>query len=395
MKIGNQLKFGSAVLILLLGITISCTRSISVPVTPNIPSGNNNTPTATFANTATTTPTSSPTNTPTVTPSATPTNTNPGGFTSTFTFTATVTNTPTATLSFTSTYTYTYTYTVTPTSTPTTNPNLIADFEEGGNGLVTTNGLGLSGYVSGVSDPNSTAVTSLISGGTGCSSGSYFSVTGTTGVTSVTNPAVYGELQGNFLTGSPAPTYNIPAAYNAFVFCIQGHAPGNQVFFGVTDAATTASSDAAGQYIPISASWQSVTVCFDHMQSQGYTVTTVGHMFDQTTAVGFQWGTTTQSSTYTIQIDNFQFATVPVGNCPAFTSTPTPNPKIIDVFPANSNQIDVTNGRNGYWYCYSELGIRSGTIPAGGVALTAANAITVAAGKQRPVTPFRFNVAGL
>ncbi len=172
-----------------------------------------------------------------------------------------------------------------PSPTPTVNPDMIADFDEGGTADVTTNSLGLNGvwYEIGSTGTNPVPPASLTpttSGG--CNSNSnYVQVSGTTGSTA----PVYAALQGDFVdTTNVAQPYNIttqaPAGTNAFIFCIQGSAPGNQVFFAVSDGATTQSSDNAGLMVPITGSWQSVTVCFNHMESQGFGVTTVGHMFD-------------------------------------------------------------------------------------------------------------------
>jgi len=144
-KIGNQLKFGLAILVLLLGVTLSCTRGISVPVSPSfsqvtstptstlpntVTSTTTQTPTSTptstnastATNTATLTPTATVTDSPTFTASATPTNTNVGGFTNTFTPTFTVTDTPTLTTTNTVTTTPTFTASSTPSATPTDTP---------------------------------------------------------------------------------------------------------------------------------------------------------------------------------------------------------------------------------------------------------------------------------
>jgi hypothetical protein len=392
-KIGTQLKFGSAILILLLGVTLSCTRSISVPVSPNIvPSGSTITSTATSSPTQTATQTPTPTgqNTPTNTPSNTPSST----FTPTASWTpsptgqATATNTPTNTPSGTPTTTPTNTG----TSTPTTNPDIIADFKEGGLQDVTTNGLGLSGYWGPVTSVGTSATTALVTGAgpSGCSSGNYASIGGTTGSAT----PVYAELGGSFL--NPTANYDIstsaPANTNAFVFCIKSSTL-TQVWFAVADAATSASSAYAGENINVSNAWQSVTVCFDQMQSPSWAPSSItGHVFDPATAENFVWETTAASTAYDIEISSFQFAQVPAGNCPALTATPTPNPLIIDAFPTNSNQVNVINGRGGYWFCYSDLGV-SGTFGSA-VAMSSANAISVVSGETAASNPISIQYNG-
>ena len=379
-KIGNQLKFGSAILILLVGITVSCTRSLSIPVSPSFTA---TTPTNTATNTLvnTSTPTNSPTNTPSYTPTntpiftntatntqtnsptPTPTNTNVGGFTNTFTDTPTNTLTNTITNTPTATFTPTNTATNTATSTPTTNPNIIGDFEEGGLQDVTTNSLGLSGYWYSVLSTGSSGTTALSSAGVAaCATGSYVSLGGTTGSAA----PVYASLQGDFI--NPSGYYNItgnaPAGTNAFIFCIKSTQT-TQVWFSVSDAGTTATSDNAGVYVNVSTSWTPVTVCFNHMQSQGWGAP--GHMFDPTTAISFAWQVTASSANYDIEIDNFQFAQLGGVVCPAFTATPTPNVKIIDDFeqlggsPNDSGNIyQVTDQnaklRDGSWFDFTDAG---------------------------------------
>lgn len=381
MKIGNQLKFGLAILVLLLGVTLSCTRGISVPVSPTFSQGTS-TFTSTITSSVTSTQTATPTQTPTSTSTATgantatgtPTFTNTPSFTPSATGQATFTSTPTGTPSGTPTLTATLTLTstVTNTVTPTPNPDLIADFEEGALADVTTNGLGLTGYWYAVKDTaGSSAVTSLGSGGTsGCSAGSYASMSGTT----AGSGNVFVQLQGDFINTVTPPTtpYNItanaPANTNAFVFCIKGSVPSNQVWFQVSDAATTQSSAAAGFYVPITSSWTSVTVCFNHMQSPSWAPTSItGHIFDPTTAVSFAWKITDLSATYNIQVDNFQFAQVATASCPSLTPTPTPNPLLIDDFdqtggsPNDSGNIfqetDVQGKlRDGNWFDFTDAG---------------------------------------
>ena len=359
----------------MLGVTLSCTRGISVPVSPSISQGTNtftSTITSTITNTQTATPSQTPSLTPTATGANTATNTPTGTPSNTMTPTnsytpsptgqATATNTPTNTPSGTPTLTATSTVTntVTNTVTPTPNPNMIADFEESTTALqdVTTNGLGLTGYWYSVIDASgSTAVTALeTSGASGCSAGNYVSIGGTTGPSG----NIYAELQGDFINTVTPPTtpYNItanaPANTNAFIFCIKGTVPGNQVWFAVSDAATTASSDNAGFYVPVTSSWTSVTVCFNHMQSQGWALP--GHMFDPTTAVSFSWKVTTPASPYNFQVDNFQFGQVGGAVCPSFTPTPTPNYALLDDFegtgtaPSDSTtQIYTVQDQNGNW----------------------------------------------
>ncbi len=105
---------------ILLGVAVSCTRSLSVPVTAVV-----NTPTQTVIGTATNTPTNTPTSTSTNTPGNTATNTSATTPTNTATGTATQTPTNSATNTATNTACYsgpdtcTFTYTPTPTNTAT------------------------------------------------------------------------------------------------------------------------------------------------------------------------------------------------------------------------------------------------------------------------------------
>ncbi|MGH7739425.1 MAG: hypothetical protein ACREL1_04690, partial [bacterium] len=353
----------------LTGLFIGCTRQIAV--NPTTPAGMTSTFTITNTPAATSTFTPTPTsvvNTPTYTPT-------PNGPTATFTMTGTATATATPSP------------TVTVTSTPTVNPNLIADFEEGGTADVTTNAMNLTGvwYEIGSTGTSPAPPVSLTPTAGGCmTTGNYCEVSGTTGSAA----PVYAALQGDFL--NPATPYNITdhaAGANAFIFCIKGTAPGGSVFFAVSDSATTESSDNAGIMVPVTGSWQSVTVCFNHMQSQGFGVTTVGHIFDPTTAVSFSWKTTNASAAFDIGVDDFQVAAISAGLCPALTATPTPNPNIIDTMEDNDNQISVQNGRDGYWYCFSDQ-YTSGTVPAD-YTLSASKALTVAPGNvvtDNPIT---------
>ncbi|HJT24784.1 MAG TPA: hypothetical protein VJ873_09420, partial [bacterium] len=363
MKIGNQLKFGSAILVLLVGVTISCTRSLSIPVSPSFTQTTpTNTPTNTSVNTST--PTNSPTNTPTSTATPTATNTNIGGFTNTFTYTPTITPTFTITNTFTVTNTFTNTATNTATSTPTINPNVIADFEEGALQDAPVNGL--SGYWYSVLSTGSSGTTALANAGaSGCASGHYVSLGGTVGSSAPT----YASLQGDFV--NPTGVYNIttsaPANTNAFIFCIKSTQT-TQVWFSVSDASTTQSSANAGVYVNVSTSWTPVTVCFNHMQSPNWAPASItGHIFDPTTAISFSWQVTAASTPYDIEVDNFQFGQVGGAACPSFTPTPTPNPKIIDDFEqtggspndsGNIYQITDQNGklRDGNWFDFTDAG---------------------------------------
>ena len=328
MNIGNNWKFfGAATIFISLGFVVSCTRTIAIPVSPSFPT---NTPIV--VGTPTNSPTTTPTNTPTNTVTPTITNT-PNGPTNT------PTNSPTVTPSNTPSNTATPSPTNTITSTPTANPNAIADFEAGLMKDNSTNGLSGVWYAVLDTTGSTTGVTAILAGGTGCSSGNYVSMGGNTAATG----NIFAQLQGDFL--SPAAQYNInttaPGGTNAFVFCIKGSAPGNQVWFSVADAATSFTSADAGVNVPISAAWTSVTVCFNHMQSPNWAPASLtGHVFDPTTAIHFSWKVTAASSPYEIDIDNFQFAQVVGAVCPTLTPTATVNPMMIDDFETNTANLD-------------------------------------------------------
>ena len=343
-----------------LGLFVGCTRQISVPVDPSFTIKAQTTPTFTETNSPTNTTSSTPTNTgtPTFTPTITPTNS--GGFTSTFTLTFTVTLTPTLTSTSTPSPTFTVTNTSTPSPTPTTNPYIIADFEEGSTQDVTANGF--TGYwYPVVSTGASVTAVSLVPGG-GCqSTGNYIEFTCMSGTTA----PVYSTLQGDFV--NPTGAFNINGLTgppDSFIFCIKSPSGATtQVWFGVSDNATQSTGDTAGVYVSnITPNWQAVTVCFNHMESQGFPGGNPGHMFDPTTAESMQWKSTASGSSVDIAIDDVQFAKLGLGTCPALTPTPTQNPMVIDNFPTTSNQIVTIGTRNGYWYCYSDLG-NSGTLP--------------------------------
>ncbi len=117
-----------------------------------------------------------------------------------------------------------------------------------------------------------------------------------------------------------------------------------------------------------------------------------------TTAISFSWKVTTASSAFNIAIDNFQFAAVPGGNCPAFTATPTPNPDLIWT-NSNSNQIAIPANAvsNGYWYCYSDLGNQGSLGSAANLATFNAGSpvtITVASGETTASNPISIAYSG-
>lgn len=364
MKNGNYWKVGAVALALILGATLSCTRSISVPVSPTF-SAATATNTLPPTNTATVTPTSTPSKTPTFTitntpngPTATPTNT--GTNTATFTITNTPTNTPTPTI----------TYTPTNTPTPTPNPNLIADFEEGSMADVSQSGLSGSWY--GVTSTGSSGMTAILNGGTGCSIGHFVSIGGTTG----TAAPVYAALQGDFVnpTGPYSINSNAPANTNAFVFCIKSNTL-SQVWFNVSSQATTQSSANCGMFVPVTSSWTSVTVCFNHMQVPSWAPASIaGQTFDanSNTAISAQWQVTAPSTTYDIELDNFQFAQVGGATCPSFTPTATINPLMIDDFENNTANIYAGPGGtgpvswSGSWYTVTDGSVNIFPVTASG-----------------------------
>jgi len=228
---------------------------------------------------------------------------------------------------------------------------MIADFSSGFNQDNSGTSANLNGVWYGVGSSGNPTLNVLTTGG--CNgSANYADITGTSGTT----PPVYSTLQGDFIDGgSPSGplTYNIstgaPAGTNAFVFCIKGSSSTGTVWFSCSDANTNG-GDTAGVYIPITASWVPQTVCFNHMQSQGWGC--LGCMFDPTQAISFSWKVTASGQPFDISISNFQFAQVAPASCPAFTATPTPNPLLIDNFEDGDNQVSVVAGRNGYWATY-------------------------------------------
>ena len=353
-----------------LALVFGCTRQLAVmpaivPTPTPIPAVTptptaTNSPTTTSANTPTNSPTPSPTDTPTNSPTDTITDT-PGSPT------MTPSDTPTPTISNTATSSHTVTVTSTPTNTPSVtptppNPYIIADFEEGGAADVTGTSANLSGVWYSVADTNGSSISPgspFTLGGPGNGSPNAAIITGTTGTTAdPVNIPIFASLQGDFL--APQASYsissNVPSA-TGFIFYIKGNAATTQVWFGVSDSTTSSTNDTAGVTVTVTTSWQPVTVFFNRMRSQGWG--SPGHMFDPSTALSFSWKLTTQNTAYDLEVDDFQFTNAPAP--PPFTSTPTPDPLLIDTMEDNDNQISVQNGRDGFWYCFLDQ-YRSGIV---------------------------------
>lgn len=175
MRNENYLKFGVAAVILILGVTISCSRNFAVPVTatqntPTLTSTNTSGITSTFTNTPTNTATSTPAISSTFTNTATVTATNTITNTATITSTNTSTSTPGA-----ATSTFTNTATCTPTNTACANPPLqVSNFQTAGSNVVNpcltnviANANGFFGVNPGAAAPVNGTISSTIAAGQG------------------------------------------------------------------------------------------------------------------------------------------------------------------------------------------------------------------------------------
>ncbi len=270
---GNFWKLlGGFTFLFALGFGVSCTRNITVPVSPSLP---NNTPTNTPTPTITNTPLNTPTKTPTVTPTNSPTPTitpTPAGPTNT------PSDTPTVTPSNTPSNTATLSPTNSPTNTPTPDPNLIDDFEDNdgqvqpGPGPVTW-----SGYWNSNTDGSSSIFPAPASWVDTASpgNGSNFAAHVTSGA--VTSYANFGF---NFISPQTASSVVDLSARTGVIFDVKIE-PGsgstmNVAFSDIdTDVAggiCTGCSDYHEAKVCLTTSWQSVTVFFNQLNQEGFGV---------------------------------------------------------------------------------------------------------------------------
>lgn len=300
MKFNSKWKIQMAFLAVFLGLSFSCTRDISVPISPSFTQSTptptaTNTGTSTFTftltatNTFTFTNTNTFTNTPTFTFTPTFTNTNPGGFTSTFTNTPTVTDTPTNTFTFTPTNTPTFTFTPTdtptntftgtPTGTPTNtatntpDPNLIDDFEDNDGQISPASG-GFNGFWNSNSDGTAGSNISPAAAAWADSSpgnGSTYAAHVTCGP--VTSYANFG-----FQFMNPAASVDL-SAYTGIVFDVKmdGGSGSNILKVSVSDVDTDAAggvcascSDYHSGNVCMTTSWQSVTIFWSQLAQAGW-----------------------------------------------------------------------------------------------------------------------------
>ncbi|HEY5037491.1 MAG TPA: hypothetical protein VIJ93_00305, partial [bacterium] len=355
MNIGNhrQTLWGTSLLIL-LGVAISCTRNIDVPVSPALTLG---TPTNTPTNSPTNTPGSTATNTATNTPTMTNT---PNGPTATATNspTVTLTNTPlnTATKTPTSTQTGTPTKTATnsPTSTPAPNYVLIDDFE--GTGGAPSDGSQV--YV--IKDQNNN-----------WRDGYWFSYDSATNI--VINTAAPGRIGGSSVEATGILPTN--SAFAGFGFSFTNSAnPGCLNNCGVTyydgtvggytgitfwakmgSMPTSICSNAYAVKVdlvdstladriivlPFTTTWTQFTVYYN--QFAGLTPTALYQLkWEPTDPM------TAGQMNYDILIDDVQFVST-------VNAAPTPIPAaLVDNFEDGDNQSIAANGFTNYWYTYND-----------------------------------------
>ncbi|HVZ79655.1 MAG TPA: carbohydrate binding domain-containing protein [bacterium] len=356
MKYSSKWKFQVAALVAFLGLSFSCTRDISVPVSPSFtqstPTGtptNTGTSTFTVTNTPTFTFTNVPTNTSTFTftttntftftftPTFSPTDT-PGGNTSTPTNTGTNTATSTATGTptdtFTPTQTPTNTATSTATSTPTNtatntpDPNLIDDFEDG-DGQISPGSGAFNGFWNANSDGTAgsniyPAAASWVDSSAPGNGSSY--------AAHVTCGAVTQYANFGFTLMNPAAAADL-SAYTGIVFDVKMDVgSGSLLTVAVSDVDTdmaggvcSSCSDYHSTKVCMTTAWTPVTVFWNQLAQAGWGVPQAAFKPAQIFGVYFQFPTATNMGVW---IDNVRLTT-------ATAPGPEPNTRV-DTLPAGS-----------------------------------------------------------
>ncbi len=353
MRNGNYWKAGVLALAVILGAAISCTRSISVPVSPNLTVATN-TPVNTATVTATKTPTSTPTFTATATSAGSP-----------YTPTSTPTLTPTATI----TSTPTATATLTPTSTPTPNYALIDDF------------LGTGG-----APDDSSNIYQITDQAGKIRDGGWYSYwdTGSSGATNYSaagyNGGTAAEFSGTMDAGGYAgfgfsftnPTNSLTTGVTYYDATVGGRYTGIS-FYGMANTVGNCTGtlvvladfvDSSGTTrtvpVPLTTSWTQYTIYFNQVLSPGSSGTALNPV--SMYQIQFEPQPNGEAYTYAFSLDDIML----VSTTAPTAATPVPT-NVVDNMSLGTNQVVYDYSGGGYWFDYTDtLGAGTTICPVGG-----------------------------